>query len=832
MNKCVFIFFLFLNLILGAQKSELKFGWKFRKVGDAKWIYARVPGTVASNLIHEKYFEDYNEKDNAAKFEKLENDDWEYVCDFDVTPEQISKSHAEIIFEGLDTYATVYLNDNLIINADNMFRTWQAEIKSKIKVGTNQLKVIFTSPLKIAEKEKQKLKYNLPESERVFARKAQFQYGWDFSPRLVSAGIWKPVYLNFWNEFNLKNIGYEIKNMDTSRVAVQFLMHYQADSTELIKVEIVDIDKNQRLPHPPVQRIKSGEFDMRLMCTINHPEFWWCNGQGNPKIYHLKITVTKKNQILSESIVNIGLRNINLLKERDEKGESFCFELNGRKIFIKGANYVPQNVLLTEVKPEAEKNIILKAKESGMNMLRIWGGGIYPSDNFLNLCDENGILIWQDFMFACAMYPGDKHFLENVFAETDEQITRIKKHPCLALWCGNNEIDEGWNNWGWQKQFKYSHSDSLEIIWNYKLLFEDSLPKIIKRLHPSGNYISSSPQIGWGHPESLQRGDSHYWGVWWGMEPFDSYDKKVGRFMSEYGFQSLPDYSTQKKIAPDGELNLQNSIIKFHQKHKTGFETINSYLLHDYKMPENFRDYVYESQLVQRDGMNRAIAAHRAAKPYCMGTLFWQLNDSWRGFSWSALDFDLKPKAFFYDLKKSYATVFMQIANENKKIKINCVSDSVKGFDAQLEVELMDLNGKKLMSQKKEITLTAEKNTVTEWNEKDFHIHDSASSYLQCRLIRMGKTICESKHFLCKAKNLKLKSCNIQITSLEGNKIKVRSDEFAKDVYLYCEKSDFSFSENYFDLSPGEEKIIDCSGLGDNISGIKYITLNNIIFKP
>jgi beta-mannosidase len=462
-------------------------------------------------------------------------------------------------------------------------------------------------------------------------------------------------------------------------------------------------------------------------------------------------------------------------------------------------------------------------------MLRVWGGGAYPDEDFYKDCDRAGILVWQDFMFACAMYPGNKNFVENVKQEAIEQVKNLRNHPCLALWCGNNEVDEGWHNWGWQKQYKYSKSDSARIWNDYKKLFHEILPAIVKQNDLKTPYWPSSPSIGWGRKESLQQGDSHYWGVWWGNEPFEMYEKKVGRFMSEYGFQGMPSIETFRSFCDSSELDLNSAAVKNHQKHPTGYKTIKDYMERDYVVPKEFEKFIFVSQLLQERGMRTAIEAHRRAKPYCMGTLFWQLNDCWPATSWSAVDFYNRPKAFFYSLKNLYDDVLISVKQDGDEYNIFIVNDKFHSIDGKLTLSICDFSGKEIFVKKADIKVIANTSgSYLSLSEKEVKGLDKEKMYLRCQFISNDETV--KKKSLCyftSPKNLKLQVPKLDIIYqpvIYG--LKIKSDVLVKNIYL--QSNDNSFSENYFDLEPGEEKEIRLTKPIKNVNEVKFISINHI----
>jgi beta-mannosidase len=474
---------------------------------------------------------------------------------------------------------------------------------------------------------------------------------------------------------------------------------------------------------------------------------------------------------------------------------------------MKGANYIPQHSFVSELKESNYETIVKLAKDANMNMLRVWGGGLYEDDAFYEACDRNGILVWQDFMFACAMYPGDPAFVENVKQEVAQQAQRLRNHTCLALWCGNNEIDEGWHNWGWQKQYHYSAKDSALIWNNYKTLFHEAIPRILKQYDPHTSYWPSSPSIGWGHEESLLQGDAHYWGVWWGMEPLDIYQKKTGRFMSEYGFQGMPSVALFKTFCDTSELNLNSASVKAHQKHPTGYETIKTYMERDYKVPENFEEFVYISQLLQRDAMKAAIEAHRRAMPYCMGTLYWQFNDCWPVTSWSALDNTYRPKALYYETKKLYNDVSISIHKNRSEYEVFVISDKTTDEEAVFSMTLKNTKGDTILHKQDTVMISANKSVIYKsLRENELSGLSKNELYLSCSLkTKEGRMIARNHFFFVKPKDILLHDPNIALSwSKETKIITLRAKSFVKDLYIFSDQQDLELPYNFIDLEPGQ----------------------------
>ena len=554
-----------------------------------------------------------------------------------------------------------------------------------------------------------------------------------------------------------------------------------------------------------------------LNAKIKNPELWWTHNLGKQNLYDYTIILESARKKIDLKYVIFGLRTIELIQEKDSLGKSFFFKLNGIPVFMKGANYIPEDNFLPRVPFSKTKQLITDAKAANMNMLRVWGGGEYASDYFYQLCNENGILVWQDFMFACAMYPGDTPFLENVNAEVNDQITRLRNHPSLAIWCGNNEIDEGWKNWGWQKQYKYNTTDSTKIWNDYVLLFENNIKNTIQLLDKSRFYWPSSPSIGWGRKESLTQGDAHYWGVWWGMEPFKTYEKKVGRFMSEYGFQGMPSVSTFTKMGglqfENNVLKIDSSVLKTHQKHPTGFETIQTYMERDFNVPKSFENYIYVSQLLQADGMKTAIEAHRRAKPYCMGTLYWQLNDCWPVTSWSSIDYDGNWKALHYQIKKSYDDLLISFEEKNDAVLVFIVSDKLENIKGNLNIKVLDFNGKIIFTDNVETIVKSNTSSIYYYFDKSKLKGDiNLNNLVLSATFNNENTSINALHYFVKPKDLLLQKPTIYFKYLNKNQIEISSDKLAKNVYLRTDNKSYQFEDNYFDLLPNEKKIIQISG--------------------
>jgi beta-mannosidase len=805
---------LLVSFAVVSQNSYRSLGenWTFHREGDNKDYPASVPGTVHTDLLANKLIPDPFLADNEQKVQWIGNESWIYETAFEITPDEKKNKHVELVFNGLDTYAEVTLNGKRILDADNMFRTWKIQVGNLLQSGTNTLKVVFRPVATFQKIEAAKLTYTLPESGRVFTRKAQYQFGWDWGPKLLTFGIWKPVTLHFHDRATFENIRYSQTLLTDTKAELGFIMTISCDKPGDYTLEVNAKRKTIRL--------KKGINELEFPYPIDKPKRWWCNGLGEPFRYPFVVKLFENQIELDVKKLDIGLRTIELVQEKDNVGKSFYFKLNGIPVFMKGANYIPPDNFLPRVTPDNYEKIVREAAFANMNMLRVWGGGVYPDDAFYEACDRAGILVWQDFMFACAMYPGDQKFLESVKHEIADNVNRLQNHACLALWCGNNENDEGWQNWGWQKQFNYSKADSIKIWKDYQRLFHNLIPKTLDSLVAKERviYWPSSPSVGWGRKESLLAGDSHYWGVWWANEPFEVYEKRIGRFMSEFGFQGMPPLETFEAFAPADELNLHSASVKNHQKHPTGYQTIETYMARDYRVPEKFEDYIYVSQLLQADGIKTAIEAHRRNKPYCMGSLYWQLNDCWPVTSWSSIDALGRRKALHYQVRRSFADVLVSAEENNDTLSVYIVNDNLQPEQGILTVKLLSFDGKEIWNTSKPVIVGA--------NESKSHLEIDLKMWKQYAdnaffaITFFGKTERTARHFMAKPKELKLQKPSVTLQWIDDQTLQLTTDKFAKNVFLSGD--DALFDDNYFDLLPRQQKTVTVSR---KIAEVKIKTL-------
>jgi beta-mannosidase len=824
-KRCISLVFLCCLLIgtqLPAQVRDLidtpLQTWKFSEAGKNEWKNAEVPGNIHSDLLANNLLPDPTLRDNEKKCQWVEKKNWEYTtslfCD-SMTHASYAASCAELVFESLDTYADVFLNDSLVLITNNMFRSYSVRVEKLLKTGTNHLRILFHTDASSIVLQNQKPFFRFPadnDSTSPYTRKSALQYGWDFAPRMVTCGIRKRVHLKVWKDFVIRDVHMIQKELTPSKatlIAETTIESVISDSVTLV-IEPTAFSKRVYLC--------KGINHVQISFHLDDPELWWPNGMGEPHMYEARV-VAYGRRFRSSYRVAYGLRTLDIISKKDSLGKSFYLRLNGIPLYVKGANLVPPPLLLK--KEFSVADLLTPVVEGGMNMVRIWGGGLYGDDDFYLAADQSGILIWQDFMFTGTMYPGDTAFLRNVEQEAEQNIIRIRNHPSLALWCGNNEIEVAWNDWGWKKQFHYNRADSIRMMHDYDALFRALLPGKVMSLDSGRFYFSSTPMSNWSKTDDLKKGDNHYWGVWHGEQPFDAYNTHVARFMSEFGFQSFPEKESLRKFSNESDWNAQSDILKAHQFSHRGSELIDKYLSLYYRAPKDFESFVYLSQLLQGDAMKTAIEAQRRSKPFCMGSLFWQLNDYWPSASWSVVDYYGSEKAAFFKLKKAYRPFLVSPIVEKEVLTIYAVSDETKTRKAELYVLVSDLKGehKKEIRQALEVkansstklfsrSLKKEGVAVNTTGLFDDLIQDNC--FIYTALIRGKDTLADNICYLVPPKDLQLEPpvISIQVKKEDDHYLlKLKSNVLAKDVYLSSPITIFP-EDNFFDLLPGKEKTI------------------------
>ena len=840
MQKFLLTYFIFLFSppILFSQSSvlerKLHTNWTFQEKNSNKWFPATVPGCVHTDLMTNGIMEDPYYRLNESKVQWVDKKDWIYQNIFETSKDEIELQNHELIFEGLDTYASVYLNDSIILESNNMHRTYNIDVKPFLKKGKNTLRIVLESPIKKGLELYNSLDYTIPvsandQAERgeveggkrvnVFTRKAAYHYGWDWGPRLVTSGIWRPVTLISWNDFRIKdfNIKYTFDSLAYISVNTTIESSIKTPNANII------IKLNDSIAYSSDLKLEVGEKKHVSHFKIDNPKLWWPNGMGEQYLYDVKVElVNKKNKRLANQ--KLGLRTIALEVKDSTQAPNFFFKVNGLPVFAKGVNYIPQDIFLPRVTNNDYVKLLSAAADANMNMIRVWGGGVYEDDSFYEICDSLGLMVWQDFMFACAMYPGDSNFLENVRLEAIDNYNRLKKHTCMALWCGNNENLAAWKRWGWEKTaIKEQSQEIADKIWHdYDTLFHHILPKVVYDFHPEHgeikynigtDYWASSPSAAEGIPETYKTGDTHYWGVWWGKEPFENFNSKISPFMSEYGFQSFTEFSSFQKFASLKDTNMYSEVMKSHQRSSIGNATIEEYMNREFKKPKNFESLLYISQILQADGIRTAIEAHRRNKATCMGSLYWQLNDCWPGASWSGIDYYGKWKALHYNVKKAFKPVIISHEFIDSNLQVSLVSDLKEAFIGEVEISLIPFNGDSILQTWKQqvslkpfevgAILTIFKSEIPKYEKKK-------SSYLKLVLKEKGKIISSKNVYFLPFKDLEIANPEIEYKAIVNKKehkidLIITCKKFAKGIHITSNSKE-NFSDNFFDLDAFSKK--------------------------
>lgn len=803
-----------------SQTYVLDKGWEFSQAGSNEWMSARVPGTVHQDLLDHGRLPDPFYGMNEQKVQWVEKEDWLYRTVFTVTADQLKSDAAWLTFEGLDTYADVYLNGSLLLKADNMFVGHKLAVKDVLREGENRLMIRFRSPVEETAPQWDTDGFNYPadndHSEKrmsVYTRKAPYSYGWDWGIRLATSGIWRPVKLTFCNGAAIDDFFVRQQEVmeQVAKVDNQLEINNVTTTPKEAQVKVVYAYGEQADTLTRTVVLQPGKNSLSMPAWIEKPHLWMPNGWGDPALYTFTATVSVDGKEVASREEAIGLRSIRVVMEDDKDGKSFYFEVNGKPMFAKGSNYIPGDALLPNMTGERYARLFEDIRAANMNMVRVWGGGIYEDDRFYEEADRNGILVWQDFIFACTTYPHDPTFLKRVSEEAVYNMRRLRNHASLAMWCGNNEIYEGMRYWGWKD--KYSPVVWKEMTEGYDVLFRQLLPELVAANDPGRFYMHGSPyEANWGRPESWKIADSHNWGTWYGQKPFESLDTEIPRFMSEYGFQAFPEMKTIRMFASPEDYELESPVMNAHQKASIGNFLIKKTMALYYKVPEKFEDLIYAGLILQGQGMRHGIEAHRRHRPYCMGSLPWQLNDSWPVVSWSSIDYYGNWKAMHYQIRRAFAPVLVDAIKEGNNLSYYIMSDRLTDEELTLNLELMDFNGKVYRKQKVDGLLPANTSKLfyQEPVEQALAGRDSATTFMHMVVkSKKGEVLSDEIYYFAHPKDQLLPKTPLQwqVKQKKGYcEVTVKADKLARDIFIEVPVQGVRFSDNFFDLLPGQKK--------------------------
>ena len=833
--------------VLSAVNSERPLtGWQLRqlpttatpflRIKDA--IPATVPGCNFTDLFAAGAIPDPFFGANETQLQDIELSDWVYQCQFELSAAELKQGQWLLQADGLDTFCEVRLNGVLLGETNNMFVPWSFVLNDALQQGSNQLELTFRSPILRARPQQQAAGLIYPaENDKsddklsVFVRKAPCHFGWDWGPRFVSSGIWRPIALQCIPLGQIVDSHATV--VSVSAAAAELLVEAEVDLIAAAELQLeltCDLlNLHQTISVTP----KAGSQTLQFKVQVDNPQLWWPAGFGEAFLYPFVLRLqavgataggTQASTTIARQDLPVGIRQIEVINEPDADGVCFYLKVNGVPVFCKGANYIPADAFPAQISKARLDAEFAAVTNAGMNMLRIWGGGYYQDEYFYQLADRHGVLIWQDFMFACSLYPATPDFLANVEVEARANVRRLRRHPSVALWCGNNEVDMGIAWWDWPAKFGYSDSQWQQLKQDYHALFGELLPTVLKELDPTSFYLRSSPQGFW-EDNTDHIGNQHYWGVWHGEAPFSEFARRVPRFMTEYGFQSFPLPQSFERFLAPADWDLQASAFKVHQKHPRGNQLIQSYMQGEYAPPADFTALTYLSQVQQAQGMRQAFEAHRKAMPFCMGTLYWQLNDTWPAASWSGIDYYGQWKALHYQAKRSFAPQLLVFsALEEGTLALQLVSDSREAHAATLELQLLDFSGTVLWQQQQPLQTPALSSTRV-WQGQP-PVATPSRAVLQARLVAADQQLLAEQlwYFVPPlAQDLKAVTPALQ-WQRQGEQLQLTlsSDWVIRQLWLSVTQAEepdrvWNFSDNFFDLLPGQSRTVtlDVAGLSD-----------------
>jgi beta-mannosidase len=816
-----------------ATSRALEAKWEFRAISKTDraelqdWHPAHVPGVVQTDLFKDGLIPDPFYQDNDTRLQWIGLTDWEYRTTFQADAATLAHDHVDLVFEGLDTYADVYVNDQVALHGDNMFRRWRVPVKSLLKTGPNTLRIVFHSPIESMIPKVKALPYILPSvttnntgnEENVatapYTRKAGYQYGWDWGPRYVTEGIWQPIRVETWDALRIENFHVQQETITKTDAAVNAEFNIEAGRSTPASLEVT-YGPLAGTAFPAVRQsvqLVPGLNRISVPIHIANPKLWYPNGYGTQDRYQFSAVVRTGKDIAANAALKTGLRSIELRREVTKTGKSFAFIVNGIPVFAKGADVIPFDSFPNRVTPEIHREILESARDAHMNMVREWGGGYYESDDFYDICDELGILVWQEFMFGGDMVPGGADFQNSVKQEAIDQVTRLRDHPSIVLWCGNNEIETGWVHWGDRQIFKESVSATdREKVWtDYVVLFHGILSGVVAQYAAPVPYWGSSPSANFENPPDSQTdGDMHYWQVWHALAPIEMYTQQFPRFMSEYGFQSFPEMRTIRTFAKPEDMDIRSATMQDHQKNHGGNERILSYMLRWYPEPKDFESFVYLSQVLQAEAIKVGAEHLRRQMPNTMGSLYWQLNDCWPVASWASIDYYGRWKALQYYSKRFYDDVIVSPFRHDGKVDVYVVSDKLQPLNGTIHTRLLDFSGKVLSEKTQDVQIPAQSSAIyfTADQKELLANADPTKSFLVFDLTVGGQQVSRNLIFFDTMHNLDLpKPVKIE-TSLDksngGYAVTLRSPALARSVFVSFGDLDVKTEDNYFDLLPGE----------------------------
>lgn len=781
--------------------------WLYSQKG-GEWHRAMVPGSVYADMLRDGRMEDPFYRDNEDAALKMMEHDYVYRRAFTLPSEAMACDALLLNCEGLDTLADVFINGQLVLQADNMHRTWAVDVLNVVKEGDNQIEIAFHSPTAFIKAAYQACRADGSEDAMVgfpHLRKAHCMFGWDWGPRLPDAGIWRNISLVPVDGARLLSVRI---HQDHAQGHVK--LSFEAEIEDYSTYEDEDYHVRIRVTAPDGSVLTSEGEDI----DIANPQLWWPNGYGSQPLYKVDAKLLLNDRVVDSWSCRIGLRTLTMRIEKDEWGESFATEVNGVQIFAMGADYIPEDNLLARVNPDRTRALLSDAALAHHNAIRVWGGGYYPDDFFYDICDELGLIVWQDFMFACAVYELTPEFDENIRCEVRDNARRIRHHASLGLWCGNNEmemfVDMG--NWVSSKKQKA----------DYIKMYEYIIPQELSQMDPDTFYWPASPSSGgsFDAPNDPNRGDVHYWDVWHGNKPFTEYRKFYFRYASEFGFQALPSLKTIESFTIPSDRNMFSYIMEKHQRNNAANGKIMNYMAQTFRYAKDFDHLIYASQLLQAEAIRYGVEHWRRHRGRCMGAIYWQLNDCWPVASWSSIDYYGRWKALHYASKRFFAPVLLSCAEEStltqndnvnaepfelrKSARLNVSNETMADVQCQVRWALREASGKIVIEGSEDVSVPA---LSALWlDERNFPYADAHGHYFSYELYLDKRWISGGTALFCAPKHFGFVDPKLSI-ALDGGELVVKADAYARSVEILCDDADVIFEDNYFDLNGGERRI-------------------------
>ena len=806
------------------KKQFLHSGWQLTTVGKNDTIPATVPGSVYNDLLNAGRMEDPYWRDNEMKALALMDEDYRYNTTFDVNADVLNSERVLLRCEGLDTIADIVLNGEKIASVCNMHRTWEFDVKDSLKTTGNTLEIVFHSPTKYI-KEQDKICHAGGSEDAMVGfpnlRKAHCMFGWDWGSRLPDAGIWRPIFLRTWDAARLEN-------------ALMLQAHHDGVVDVTIRPEIAGESAwSAEITAPDGEVMILPETTAaEQVVTIQNPQLWWPNGLGKQPLYRVTVRLAAGDT----RTWRIGLRTMTVSREKDEWGEEFCHVVNGVKVFAMGADYIPEDNILARVTPERTRRLLEDCKAANFNAIRVWGGGYYPDDAFYDICDELGLLVWQDLMYACAFYDLTPDFERSIRVETQQNVARLRHHASLALICGNNEMEMFMagansaliNHRTWEFVPTYPHH-----ITDYVKMFEYILPAIVKETAPQTYWWPASPSSGgnFDAPNDENRGDNHYWDVWHGEKPFTEYRKFFFRYASEFGFQSFPCLKSVEQFTLPDDRNIFSRVMERHQRNQAANGKILSYLSQTFRYPNSFDDLLYASQLMQAEAIRYGVEHWRRNRGRCMGAIIWQLNDIWPVASWASIDYYGRWKALHYAAKRFFAPVMISAEEEGelsqnpkineyhpapleKSFRLNVCNETLRDVTGEVVWALRTPDGAIVRQNQQTLTIPA---MSAKWLDKvDYADASLTGHYVSFAFVVDNVAVSEGTCIFCAPKHFEFTDPCLTVEK-RGNTLVITSRAYAKQVWLESEDADLLLDDNAFDMNPGTKVVRVVRGAAEKV---------------